>query len=103
MIAVLCKMQGVRPVFVPQVMNWEALAGEGTSPWSPYVRDKDHKKIMEAYYRSMAKVAKEEGVDCVSEVRAAPFERSDFVDSGHFSAQGTQRLARILAKRLEKG
>jgi hypothetical protein len=55
---------------------------------------------MEAYYRSMEKVAKEEGAAYVAEVLDARFQKTDFLDSGHFSVDGSRRLARVLAKRL---
>jgi lysophospholipase L1-like esterase len=101
MIAELCKFQSVRPIFVPQVMNWEVLLSDYTSPWSPYVRDRDHRKIMGAYYRSMERVAKEEGVAYAAEVLEIPFSRTDFLDSGHFSRAGNQRFAQALAKRIK--
>ena len=53
----LCKLQGFRAVFVPQIMNWEALVSDKPSAWSPFVRDRDQERIMEAYHGSMERVA----------------------------------------------
>lgn len=101
LIAVLCKAQGVRPVFVPQIMNWNVLVSDGSYGWFPYVRDRDIKKIMESYHASMEKVAKEEGVTYVGEMLNVPFSASDFVDNGHFSPEGNKRFAQVLAKALQ--
>ena len=50
-------LQGFRAVFVPQIMNWEALVSDKPHAWSPFVRDKDQERIMEAYHGSMERVA----------------------------------------------
>ena len=101
LIAELCKKQGVRPMFVPQIMNWKALLGDGCYGWFPYVRDRDIKKIMEAYHRSMEKVASQEGLPYVAQMLEAPFSESDFVDNGHFSPEGNRRFAAVLAKHIK--
>ena len=100
-IAQLCKSQGVRAVFAPQVMNWEVLVSDKATPWFPFVRDADIKKIMEAYHATMAKVAKEEGAGYAEEILQAPFSKADFKDNGHFSAEGNRRFAQVMARRLK--
>ncbi len=101
LLVTLCKAQGVRPVFVPQIMNWKVLVSDKSYGWFPYVRDRDIKKIMDAYHASMEKVAKEEGVSYVGQMLEVPFSASDFVDNGHFSAEGNKRFAEVLAKALQ--
>jgi lysophospholipase L1-like esterase len=101
LIADLCKLQGVRPIFVPQIMNWEALVSDRPYGWFPYVRDRDIRKIMEAYHASMERVAKAEGVSYAGEMLGVPFSKADFVDNGHFSAEGDRRFAQVLAKRIK--
>jgi len=100
LIAELCKKQGVRPVFAPQILNYKELVSDRPYGWFPFVRDRDIKKIMAAYHASMEKVAKAEGVDYINELLDEPFTDGDFIDNGHFSAEGCQRFARVLAARL---
>jgi hypothetical protein len=101
LIAELCRTQGVRPIFVPQIMNWQALVSDKPDAWFPYVRDRDVKKIMAAYHTSMESVAKEEGITYVGEVLDVPFSSADFMDIGHFSPEGNRRFARLLAERIK--
>jgi lysophospholipase L1-like esterase len=101
LIAELCTTQGVRPIFVPQIMNWQALASDKPDAWFPYVRDRDVKKIMAAYHTSMESVARQEGVTYVGEALDVPFSSADFMDIGHFSPEGNRRFARLLAERIK--
>jgi lysophospholipase L1-like esterase len=98
--AELCKKQGVRAVFAPQILNYNQLVSDRPYGWFPFVRDCDVKKIMAAYHASMEKVAKAEGVDYIQELLTEPFAEGDFIDNGHFSAQGCQRFARVVAARI---
>ncbi len=97
LIAALCRKQGVRAVFVPQLLNYEALTSEKPYGWLPFVRDRDLKKVMSAYNESMAKVAMQESVEFARGILGLRWVASDFIDQGHLSRAGNQRFARALA------
>ncbi len=97
LIAELCKKQGVRPIFVPQIMNWKVLVSDRPNAWFPYVRDRDIKKILDTYHASMEKVARQVNVPYVGEMLGVPFSEADFIDNGHFSPEGNRRFAQVLA------
>jgi len=100
-IAALCKAQGVRAVFVPQVMNYDALTSDKPYGWLPFVRDRDLKKVISAYNRSLAKIAREQNVAFAGTVLEQPWQNTDFIDCGHFSPAGNQRFARTMADYLK--
>jgi hypothetical protein len=97
LIAAICRKQGILPVFVPQILNYEALTSDQAYGWLPFVRDRDLKKVMSAYNASMAKVAKQEGAAFAREVLDVPYTAADFIDRGHFSRAGNQHFAAVLA------
>src|SRR5262249_16389814 len=101
-IIAICRTQHVRPVFIPQIMNWAVLTSDEPYGFLPYVRDKDLKTAVTAYTECMARVAKEEGVEYVREVQEYQFKPSHFIDNGHFSAEGNKIFAGILAQYLQK-
>ena len=101
-IVALCRRQGVQPVFVPQILNYQMLTSEKPYGWLPFVRDCDLKKVMAAYNETMAQVAKEEGVGFAGNVLDETYGAGDFVDNGHFSFAGNQHFARVLASYLQQ-
>ena len=101
-IVALCRRQGVKPVFVPQLLNYQALTKDKPYGWILFVRDRDLKTVMGAYNEALARVAKEEGAEFLGEVLEQPFGGSDFIDQGHFSEAGNRRFAQILAGCLKR-
>ena len=98
LIVAVDRRQGVEPVFIPQMMNYDILTSETPYGWLPFLRDKDLKKIIGAYNDTMARVAKEEHVRFVSEMLDVHFQQSDFLDQGHFSPAGNRLFAQTLAR-----
>jgi lysophospholipase L1-like esterase len=102
LIAAVCRKQGVRPVFVPQILNYKVLTSDKPYGWLPFVRDRDLKKVMAAYNETVAKVAQQENIGYASEVLHLNYGDADFVDNGHFSPVGNERFAGALADALER-
>lgn len=99
MIGFACRKIGAIAVFVPQVMNSAALGGDSSDVWTPYVRDRDVPALNAAYGRVAFDVAREDGFASI-DVESARFEAGDFLDRGHLSAKGCERLAAALAPHL---
>lgn len=86
----------VKPVFVPQVLNYERLVSDRSSVWIPMVPDKDVRGLMQAMNADLAEVARQTGTLFLDTPLAIPWDDADFVDDGHFSAVGADRFARAL-------
>jgi lysophospholipase L1-like esterase len=93
----LCRSEGIVPVFVPQVMNRGALSADSPTVWVPYVPARDLPGIVSAYNDRVAQLADRDGVHYVSTVLEADWEGSDFLDEGHFSREGCERFAELVA------
>jgi hypothetical protein len=88
---------GVKPIFVPQVLNYARFTGAGSSGWIPLVPDKDVKAVMQGINEDLAAVAKETGTLFLDKPLSLNWQNSDFVDNGHFSAAGAEKFAAAIA------
>ena len=101
-ITALCRVQHVRPIFIPQVMNFEALKSEQRYGWLPFVRDKDLKKVITAYNDATRNFAERENAGFIKEVLESEFGADDFIDQGHFTAKGNVKFAKAVAAGLRR-
>src|SRR5262249_51847917 len=88
---------GVKPIFVPQILNYARFTGERSSGWIPLVPDKDVKSVMQGLNEDLASIAKETGTLFLDQPLSVSWQESDFVDNGHFSAAGAKRFAESIA------
>jgi lysophospholipase L1-like esterase len=88
---------GVKPIFVPQVLNYARFTGAGSSGWIPLVPEKDVKAVMQGINEDLAAVAKETGTLFLDKPLSLNWQDSDFVDNGHFSAAGAEKFAEAIA------
>ena len=102
LIIVLAKAQGARVIMVPQVLNYAKLTENSQYGWIPYLDDKDIPAVMSTYNDALRQVCAEEGVDFVKEALEEGFGKEDFLDQGHFTAQGNKKFADIIAKYINK-
>ena len=102
LIAASGRAQGFPVVFIPQVMNYEALTSDQPYGFLPFVRDRDLKTYMTAYNATLEKVAKEEGVGFLGEMLEEKFPMSEFLDQGHFTRAGNEHFARVVGAYLKK-
>ncbi|MBX9943891.1 MAG: hypothetical protein K2Y40_07410 [Reyranella sp.] len=90
------RARGIRTIWIGQVVNAQRLQGEGLYGWLPRLRDRDLPQRLAELNDALARTAR-----ALGDVYAAPppgfFGAEDFVDQGHFSAQGARRFAAWLA------
>jgi len=95
-ISAINRQRGVGTIWVGQLLNRERLGGEGRYGWLPLVRDRDLWPMQQRLNALLERTARELG-DVYVGVPAQSFTGADFVDQGHFSKQGAQRFADVLA------
>jgi len=88
---------GVKPIFVPQILNYARFKDAGSSGWIPLVPDKDVKSVMQALNQDLSTVARETGTLFLDKPLSVAWQNSDFVDQGHFSAAGAKKFAEAIA------
>jgi lysophospholipase L1-like esterase len=93
--------QGRRTVFIPQIMNYARLTGEGRYGWFPLVRDRDIPAINDHFNAVLKQEAARMGIPFV-EISPSQFNKDDFVDVGHFNARGAEKFARLIAPAIRK-
>lgn len=94
---------GMTALFVPQVLNLEALQRAGDRPgWAPYVRNSALGGLMRDFNALMAGVCTTGERQCqfVAEPLSTSWTNDDFLDEGHFSRRGGEKLAEILTARI---
>jgi lysophospholipase L1-like esterase len=95
-ISAINRARGVTTLWVGQLLNRAALAGDGRYGWLPLVRDRDLWPLQQKFNVSLARTAQELG-DIPIALPPDAFGPADFVDNGHFSVQGARRFAQSLA------
>ena len=103
LIAEIDRHFGVKPVFVPQVLNYARFTDGWSSGWIPLVPDRDVKALMEAMNSDLAEVARQTGTLFLDRPLSLDWQDSDFVDSGHFSEAGARKFARAIAGDVAAG
>ncbi|MBA4418481.1 MAG: hypothetical protein C0392_11330 [Syntrophus sp. (in: bacteria)] len=99
----LSRAQGIRPVMVPQIMNYEMLTSDKPYGWIPYVKDKDLKKVIGAYNDAMREVCAAEKADFIDDVLKINYSKTYFSDNvGHFSTLGNDQFAGVIARYLKE-
>jgi len=97
LIAGIDRQFGVKPVFVPQILNYSRFTASWSSGWIPLVPDRDVKALVEAMNADLEEVAKQTGALFLDRPLSLEWPDSDFVDSGHFSEAGAKKFARAIA------
>ena len=95
---------GMTALFVPQVLNEEALARAGDrGGWTPYVTSAALPALIRSFNGVMADVCARGDRTCVfvEEPLRTSWTNDDFVDEGHLSRSGGAKLAGILARRIQ--
>ena len=95
-ISAINRERGVKTLWIGQLLNRARLQGNDQYGWLPYVRDKDVWPLQQRFNEILARTAKALDDPLV----AAPIEAfgaADFVDQGHFSAQGARRFVGYVA------
>lgn len=86
---------GVRSIFIGQLLNRSRLTGDVAYGWLPLVKDKDVWPLQERFNAILKREAGTLKAGFVP-VDIDRFEDADFIDQGHFSAQGTEKFAGLI-------
>ncbi|MBI3197875.1 MAG: hypothetical protein HYZ40_10290 [Rhodospirillales bacterium] len=95
-ISAINRARGVATIWVGQLVNRDKLQGDGRYGWLPLVRDRDVWPLLQQLNAILERTAKALG-DIYVGVPPDAFTGADFVDNGHFSADGARRFAGYLA------
>ena len=87
----------VKPIFVPQILNYGRFTADYSSGWIPLVPDKYVKSLVQGMNEDLAAVAKETGALYLDRPLSLAWQDSDFVDDGHFSAAGAEKFAEAIS------
>ncbi len=96
LISLIDQYFGVKPVFVPGVMNYGRLTSDSAGSL-PFVRQKDSRAYMDLMNSEMKAAAGEAGAAYLDAALSAAWDEGDFIDEANFSAAGTEKLARAIA------
>ena len=101
----LSRNLGARVLFVPQVLNLSEFRGKtGSRKWSPHIVDDAMPALLKQFNSQMMDACQPHETDCsvLREVLTEKWVPQDFIDDGHFSAQGGAKFARLIANRLQE-
>ncbi len=96
LIALVARSSGVKPIFIPQVLNYDRLTGDQPMWWAPLIPQKDIKPLMSGMNAALMRTAAELGVDVIEAPLSLAWQDSDFVDQSHFSPTGAEKFARAI-------
>ena len=89
--------RGIKTIFIPQMLNRSELVDETrVYGWLPFVYDSDVWPLQERFNISLKDVSNSLGAEFV-DPNIENFNPSDFVDSGHFSDIGAEKMSEIIA------
>src|SRR5262249_43585591 len=101
-IVAICRKLAIRPVLVPQLLNYDRLTADKPYYWIPYIKERDLKRAMTAYNDALRNLSQENRAEFVEQVLQEQFRSDDFADEGHFNALGGKKFAGILAAYLRQ-
>ena len=87
---------GVTPIFVPQILNYDYIEAH-YGGWWPTISGPAVRPRMRDLNSVMGMAAKEAGAVLLNTPLDVPWQSTDFVDDGHFSAAGAAKFAQALA------
>jgi lysophospholipase L1-like esterase len=97
LIVAVARHHGVKPIFVPQVIDHvrhSTDTGYGWVPLSPY---RDVPKVLDQLNDDLLGLAKRLDVPFIDTPHEVGWRAEDFVDDGHFNAAGARKFADALA------
>jgi lysophospholipase L1-like esterase len=95
-IAAINAKRGIKSIFVGQLLNRARLQDTKTEIWWPLIRDVDLLPLQIRFNGILKDTADATGSPALI-VPIDEFQDSDFIDKGHFSEQGSQKFATMLA------
>jgi hypothetical protein len=95
-ISAINRQRGIRTIWIGQVMNRAKLTGTTPSPWVPFVIPTATFALVERLDGILAREAGRLG-DAYVALPVDRFGTGDFVDEGHFTEQGSEHFATLVA------
>jgi lysophospholipase L1-like esterase len=99
LIATIALQFHVRPIFVPQILNYARLTGEHPGDL-PFIKEKDEQALMTDLNQQLAGAAAASGADFLPAPLLVSWSNEDFADDGHFNAAGARKFAGAIAEDL---
>jgi len=90
----------VKPIFIPQILNYEKLTRNSPYGWLPFVNDSDLKSLMALMNADLRATAAETNMVFIDDPLRIKWSNEDFIDEGHFSALGTRKFAAAIRDRV---
>jgi len=87
---------GVRSIFIGQLLNPEQLKAKTSYGWAPFIRDMDLWSVQDDFNSFLYGELTKRNVTMIIP-SIAEFRDDDFVDYGHFSSKGAEKFSRIVA------
>lgn len=97
LIATIARHQGVKPIFVPQVIDHARHATNDGYGWVPLVPYHDVPKVLDQLNEDLRRLATRIDVPFLDAPLSVQWHADDFVDDGHFNPVGTAKFADALA------
>lgn len=102
LIATVARHQGVKPIFVPQVIDHTRHSTDGGYGWVPLVPYRDVPKVLDRLNEDMRRLANRLDVPYLDAPLTIRWQATDFVDDGHFNAAGARKFADALAEPIAR-
>ena len=102
LIVTIARHQGVKPIFVPQVIDHVRHATNPGYGWVPLVPYHDVPKVLDQLNEDLRRLAARLDVPFIDTPHAVQWHADDFVDDGHFNASGAGRFADALVGPIER-
>lgn len=94
--------QGLKPIFVPQVLIRDTVLGDRLRWWIPYVNDEMLVEYLAKYNSVTEEVAAAHNLYFAREVLQHNWSKEDFADASHLNASGNAKFAQIMRGVVEK-
>ncbi|MBX3502378.1 MAG: hypothetical protein KF889_23290 [Alphaproteobacteria bacterium] len=97
LIVAVARHHGVKPIFVPQVVDHVRHSTESGYGWVPLIPYRDVPKVLDRLNGDLRSLAERLDVPFVDTPHDVRWQAGDFVDDGHFNATGARKFADALA------
>lgn len=101
----LAKNINAYPIFIPQVLNYQKFdTNEGNHHWSKHIKSSAMRDLMSKFNVHMNGLCPKGEKDCMvlNNVLEKNWANSDFVDYGHFSRSGGEKLADMVFQAIDR-